>query len=676
MCGIAGILSASRVDRALLERMTSAVAHRGPDDAGLWVDEDSRIGLGHRRLAIVDLSPAGHQPMLSADGRFVLTFNGEIYNHAELRAELEDIGAVPEGGWRGHSDHEVFLQGIVTWGLRETLRRSAGMFAFGLWDRRERVLSLVRDRFGEKPLYYGWAGHDLIFGSELKALRVHPRFDAAIDRRALRLLAARTYIPAPLSIYEGVFKLPPASILTIAADAAATPLREPPAQGRAGGITLEPYWSYRDVVRTGLDQPIESEADAQEELERTLAAAIAGQSMADVPVGAFLSGGVDSSTICALYQKYSSLPVRTFSIGFEESGFNEAEDAKRVATHLGTVHHERYVTVREAREVIPLLPEMYDEPFADSSQIPTHLVSRFAREQVTVALTGDGGDELFAGYNRHFAAPRLWQQLQRVPQPLRAATGAPLSRLPSRLWSDVARFVPGRHQPHIGSKIQKGLRIAASAGSFDEVYLSFLDEWSHEASPVLGGEDAQSGFDLDADPNAPDAVRMMYCDAVSYLPDDILAKVDRASMAVALETRVPFLDHRVAELAARIPLGLKIQGGRGKHIVRKLLYGLVPRELIDRPKAGFGVPVGEWIKGPLRPWAEDLLDPGLIRAQGWFDADTIRLRWQQHLSGQRDSTPALWAVLMFQSWLAAQGQQGSAADVQPSASKRQRALSA
>jgi asparagine synthase (glutamine-hydrolysing) len=659
MCGIAGIISASGLDRGMVKRMTRAVAHRGPDDCGLWVDSEAGIGLGHRRLAIVDLTPAGHQPMHSADGRFVLTFNGEIYNHPELRAELEGKGAVPDGGWRGHSDTEVLLQGIVTWGLADTLRRCAGMYAFGLWNRRERTLSLVRDRFGEKPLYYGWVGRDLLFGSELKALRAHPRFDAAISRRALGLLTARTYIPAPLSIYEGVFKLPPACILTIDAAAAATPLREPPEEGRAGGVTLERYWSYRDVVRGGLEQPIADEAEALDELERTLATTIQGQSMADVPVGAFLSGGIDSSTICALYQKYSSVPVRTFSIGFEEAGFNEAEDAKRVAAHLGTVHDERYVTVSEAREVIPLLPAMYDEPFADSSQIPTHLVSRFAREQVTVALTGDGGDELFAGYNRHFWAPRLWQQLQRVPQPLRALTGSPLSRLPSRLWSDVARLVPGQHQPHIGGKVQKALRVAASAGSFDEVYCSFLDEWSHERSPVIGGDGAQDPFDLDVGQGAPDAVRMMYCDAVSYLPDDILAKVDRASMAVALETRVPFLDHRVAELAARIPLNLKIRDGRGKHIVRKLLYGLVPRELLERPKAGFGVPVGEWIKRSLRPWAEDLLDADLIRSQGWFDADLVQARWRQHISGQRDSTPALWAILMFQSWLSAENQEAA-----------------
>jgi asparagine synthase (glutamine-hydrolysing) len=447
-----------------------------------------------------------------------------------------------------------------------------------------------------------------------------------------------------------VFKLPPASILTIGLDAAAIPRDQPPAEGIDRGLSLARYWSYRDVMMRGMADPIADERDALDELERTLAAAIQGQSMADVPVGAFLSGGIDSSTICALYQKYSSIPVRTYSIGFEEAGYNEAEDAKRVARHLGTVHHERYVTVREARDVIPLLPAMYDEPFADSSQIPTHLVSRFARGEVTVALTGDGGDELFAGYNRHFAAPRLWEQLQKLPRPLRA-TGAPLGRIPSRFWSGVASLLPGRHPPHIGGKVQKGLRLAASARSFDEVYCSFLDEWSHERSPVLGGDDPDDRFDLDLGPGAPDALRMMYCDAVSYLPDDILAKVDRASMAVSLETRVPFLDHRVAELAARIPLDLKVRGGRGKYIVRKLLDGLVPRELVERPKAGFAIPVGEWIKGPLRPWAEDLLDPAAMRADGLLDPDIVQRRWHDHLRGRRDSSPALWALLMFQAWV-------------------------
>jgi asparagine synthase (glutamine-hydrolysing) len=651
MCGIAGILTSELLGQEHVARMIRPLAHRGPDDEGMWVDPEVGIGLGHRRLAIVDLSPAGHEPMHSADGRFVLTFNGEIYNHQELRKELEDLGAIPEGGWRGHSDTEVFLEGIAKWGLQETLRRSAGMFAFGLWDRRERTLSLVRDRFGEKPLYYGWAGRDFLFGSELKALCAHPQFDSNIDRRALRLFAARTYIPAPLSIYRHVFKLPAGCILTVTPQAAGQPLSEPPEEGRAGQLRLERYWSYRDVVRRGLDDPMGDENEALGELERVLARAIQGQSMADVPVGAFLSGGIDSSTICALYQKYSSIPVRTFSIGFAEAGFNEAEDAKRVAEHLGTVHDERYVTVEEARDVIPLLSEMYDEPFADSSQIPTHLVSRFAREQVTVALTGDGGDELFAGYNRHVAAPQLWDQLQRVPQAVRAMTGAPLSLVPSQVWSSLAAVVPGKRAPHFGSKIQKALRLAASARTFDEIYCSFLDEWSHEPQAVIGGDGAGMDFDLDVGMAAPDAVRMMYCDAVTYLPDDILAKVDRASMAVSLETRVPFLDHRVAELAARIPIDLKVRDGRGKHILRKLLHGLVPRELVERPKTGFGIPVGEWIKGPLRPWAEDLLEPGSMRAEGWFDPDVVQRRWADHLSGRRDSPPALWSILMFQSWL-------------------------
>jgi len=650
MCGIAGIIAQGALDEAAVARLIRPLAHRGPDDEGIWIDPEARVGFGHRRLAIVDLSPAGHEPMHSADGRFVMTFNGEIYNHADLRRALEGEGAVPDGGWRGHSDAETFVQAIAVWGLDETLARSAGMFAFALWDRRERRLSLVRDRFGEKPLYYGWAGRDLVFGSELKALRGHPRFAAELDRRAVQLFASRTYIPAPLTIYHGMFKVPPGCILTLDADAAARPLVDPPQEGAKAGVSLRRYWSYRDVVARGLENPIDDEGDVAAELERVLAAAIHGQAMADVPVGAFLSGGIDSSTICALYQKYSSIPIRTFSIGFEEAGYNEADDARRVAEHLGTVHHERTVTVREARDVIPLLPGMYDEPFADSSQIPTHLVSRFAREQVTVALTGDGGDELFAGYNRHFAAPRLWQQLQKVPRPLRAITGAPLGRMPARFWNGVAGILPVRQQPHVGGKLQKAFRLAASAGSLDEVYRSFLDEWSHERSPVIGGEGEGHGFDL-ALAGAPDAVRMMYCDAVSYLPDDILAKVDRASMAVALETRVPFLDHRVAELAARIPLGLKVQGGRGKHILRQLLYGMVPRALVERPKAGFGVPVGEWIKGPLRPWAEDLLDPSAMRAEGWFDPIIVQRRWRDHLAGRRNSTPALWAILMFQAWL-------------------------
>jgi asparagine synthase (glutamine-hydrolysing) len=406
-------------------------------------------------------------------------------------------------------------------------------------------------------------------------------------------------------------------------------------------------------MQAGLADPIGAEGEALEKLETTLAAAIGGQAVADVPVGAFLSGGIDSSTVVGLYQKYSPGTVRTFSIGFEEAAFNEANYAKGVARHFGTEHNERYVTVKETRDVIPLLPSMYDEPFADSSQIPTHLVSRFAREQVTVALSGDGGDELFGGYNRHFQAPRLWNQVSRVPRPIRAAVGGPLSRVPGTVWNGLSRYIPGaERRPHFGAKVQKGLRLMGGARRFDDIYNSFLDEWSFEPSPVpsAGIVANDLAFDMDVAPGAPDAVRMMYCDAVSYLPDDILCKVDRASMAVSLETRVPFLDHRVAELAARIPVSMKISGGKGKQILRKLLYGLAPAELFERPKAGFGIPVGEWMRGSLRPWAEELLDRSRLSAGGFFDADAVHRRWQQHLKGERDGTPALWAVLMFQAW--------------------------
>lgn len=645
MCGIAGIFSLRRADPAVLALMAGSIAHRGPDDEGIWQDPGAGIGFAHRRLAVIDLSSGGHQPMHSANGRFTICFNGEIYNHPEIRAELEARGLMPEGGWRGHSDTEVLLQAVVTWGLEGALTRSVGMFALALWDHKDRQLHLARDRFGEKPLYYGWADRDLVFGSELKALRCHPQFDAAINRNALGAFASRTYIPAPLTIYRGVFKLEPGTILTLSRDALARPLAEPPKEGIQAALRLTRYWSYREVVRNGLDDPISNEAEAIEALEQQLSEAIGAQSLADVPVGAFLSGGIDSSTIAALYQRRSSRPIHTYSIGFEEAGFDEAKHAKAVALHLGTTHHELYVSVSEARDVIPLLPAMYDEPFGDSSQIPMFLVSRFARQDVTVALTGDGGDELFGGYNRHVIAPRLWRHMRRVPRPLRSLVAGPLSRIPSSFWSRQSR-------QSVGARVKKGLRIAQAASTIDDIYLNFLDEWSQEKNPVIGvGEIC--GFDLDLR-RAPDDVRMMYCDGVSYLPDDILCKVDRASMAVSLETRVPFLDHRVAALAARIPVDLKIRGGQGKQILRKLLYRHVPEALIDRPKAGFAIPVGEWIKGSLRPWAEELLDRKKLKEEGWFDAEIVDRRWQDHLAGRRDSAPALWAILMFQAWLAEQ----------------------
>lgn len=661
MCGVAGLISAEPIEEGLLRRMADVIAHRGPDDSGTWLSQDRQVGLGHRRLSIVDLSPLGHQPMASADGRFVIAFNGEIYNHAELRAELNADGSGPE--WRGHSDTETLVEATARWGLRQALEKSVGMFALAVWDRQERRLHLARDRFGEKPLYFGWVGSDFVFASELKSLRAHPRFDNEVDRRALRLYASRGYVPAPLSIYRHIYKLAPGTVLAAGLNVAAQRPSGPPIPGEAmSGLVLQRYWSYREVQQQGLASQIPSEAEALERLEQAMAAAIGGQSIADVPVGAFLSGGIDSSLVVGLYQKYSSRKVRTFTIGFEEEAFNEAHHAKAVAAHFGTEHHERYVTFREAQEVIPLLPAMYDEPFADSSQIPTHIVSRFAREQVKVALSGDGGDELFGGYNRYFGSARLWSGMKRLPRPLRMAVGRSLGQVPPSAWDGMAGLLPqGRRPPYFGSKVQKTLRTMGAADGLEDVFATFLDEWSGGASPVIGAEEAVPAcdFDLDIGGDAPEAVRMMYCDALSYLPDDILCKVDRASMAVSLETRAPFLDHRVAELAARIPVGMKIGGGKGKLILRKLLYRQAPAALFERPKAGFGIPVGEWIKGPLRDWAEALLDEHRLAREGYFDPAMVRFRWEQHLRGQRDSTPALWAILMFQAWL---DEQGSGAD--------------
>ena len=650
MCGIAGAVGQSARDPALLRRMAAAIAHRGPDDDGVWIDRDAAVGLSHRRLAIVDLSAQGHQPMLSADGRFVISYNGEIYNHQELRAELEAAGHAPEGGWRGHSDTETLLQAIAERGLDQALRSAVGMFAFALYDRAERELHLVRDRFGEKPLYYGWAGNDFLFASELKAFRAHPGFEAIVDRRALHLFAARTHVPAPWSIYRRVYKLPPATILTISAADIPMPRDDAPSlDGADPSIRLRNYWSYADVVRDGLEDPVDDAQAALEGLETVLGAAVRGQSLADVPVGAFLSGGIDSSTVVALYQKYSATPVRTFSIGFEDAAFDEAAHARSVASHLGTVHHEHYVGVKEARDVIPLLPAIYDEPFADSSQIPTFLVSRFARDQVTVALSGDGGDELFGGYNRHVQAPRLWNGIRKVPPGLRSVAGTGLSRIPSSFWTGALGMLGSPAQPSMGSKVQKAFKVASSARSFDDVYWSFLDEWSGQSSPVRC-DPVQFRPDTEAMTAAPDAIRTMYRDAVGYLPDDVLHKVDRAAMAVSLETRVPFLDHRVAAFAARIPLDQKISDGKGKQILRRLLCRHAAPALFERPKAGFAIPVGEWLKEPLRDWAEDLLDPRRMAADGWFDPLIVRRRWADHLGGRRDSTAALWAVLMFQAW--------------------------
>jgi asparagine synthase (glutamine-hydrolysing) len=653
MCGLAGLMTKRPVRSSLLRDMTAAIAHRGPDDESFWIDQDARIGLGHRRLAIVDLSPLGRQPMVSSDGRWVLAYNGEIYNHRELRARLEQSG---EQRWRGGSDTETLVECIAAWGLEQSLSQCVGMFAFALWDRRDRRLHLVRDRFGEKPLYYGWVGDDFLFASELKSIELHPGFTRDVDRSSLRTFACRSYIPAPHSIFKHIYKLEPGCILSVSREALGQRPSSAPAAGFASpALSVRRYWRYRDAVVAGLADPIADEEEAADRLEIALADAIKGQSVADVPVGAFLSGGIDSSLVVGSYQKYSSRPVRTFSIGFAEARYNEADHAKAVAAHFGTEHHERYVTVGEAQGVLPLLPSMYDEPFADSSQIPTYLVSRFARDEVTVAITGDGGDELFGGYNRYLGTALAWSYFSRLPAPARKVLGTSIGKMPPGGWNALVQLLPGgRGQPaHFGDKVRKTFRTMGNASSLEDLFASLVHEWGEGAGPVLGLDpsELQDPIDLDLGVAAPDAVRMMYGDATSFLPDDVLCKVDRASMAVSLETRAPFLDHRLAELAARIPLSMKIRGNRGKLILRRLLYRQAPAALFERPKKGFMVPVGEWIRGALRPWAEELLDERRLSEEGFFDAAQVRARWHDHLSGRRDAKFELWSVLMFQAWL-------------------------
>ena len=665
MCGFAGFLIAGGEAPGSLEAvatgMALAIRHRGPDDAGAWADAQAGIAFGHRRLSIVDLSPAGHQPMASACGRYMIAFNGEIYNHLELRAELRSTATEP--AWRGHSDTETLLAAFERWGVEATLQKTVGMFAIALWDVQERTLHLARDRFGEKPLYYGWVNGAFVFGSELKALRAYPGFANPVSREALALYMRFTYVPAPHSIYQGIYKLEPGCLLNVCGQpekmADFQPLRPP---ATLEGITLRRWWSLADVVEAGAKQPILDEQAALAALEDRLSEAVKHQSLADVPLGAFLSGGVDSSAIVALMQRQATQPVKTFTIGFEEAGFDESPHARAVAQHLGTLHTELFVTAAEARDVIPRLPAMYDEPFADSSQIPTHLVCHAARQHVTVALSGDAGDELFGGYNRYFWGPRIWRRLAWLPYPVRQALGKAISSLPVAGWDALGAplnaLLPGtRGIARVGDKAHKLAARLRGVQNMDDLYLSLVSEWQDPAQVVRGeGGPVSERPGLLADPlpavGVEDAtLRMMYRDSMTYLPDDILCKVDRAAMATSLETRVPFLDYRVAELAWQLPLSMKVRGNEGKWALRQVLYKYVPRELIERPKAGFGIPVGQWLRGPLRPWAESLLDEKRLAAEGYFHPVPIRQRWTEHLSGHRDHTPGLWAVLMFQAWL-------------------------
>ena len=654
MCGISGFLQIETggrggVDRGVARRMADAIANRGPDSSGVWADDETGIALSHRRLAILDLSPHGHQPMTSASGRYVIVFNGEVYNFRELRGEL---GA--RFHFNGASDTEVMLAAIETYGLEGAVRRFVGMFAFALWDRQERRLHLVRDRLGIKPLFYGVVGGVLAFASELKSFHVLPGFRDEIDRDALALFLRHNCVPAPHSIYRGIAKLPPGTILTVTRATAAT--AEP-----------EPYWSARDVAARGIANPFTGTDDeATDELERILRDAVGLRMVADVPLGAFLSGGVDSSLVVALMQAQSDRPIRTYSIGSEDPSYDEAHHARTVARHIGTDHTELYATPEDALAVIPRLPTLYDEPFADSSQIPTYLVSALARRDVTVSLSGDGGDELFAGYNRHTWGGRVWNVVRRMPAPLRGraaralATSSPARW--DRMYDAVERFIPDRYrQQMFGYKLNKLAGTLTSRDPLD-LYERLASHWSDASDVVIGASDAGQRDARTPLVGAEDfAVQMMYFDLVGYLPDDILTKLDRASMAVSLEARVPLLDHRVVEFAWRVPLHMKLRRGQGKWLLRQVLYRHVPRELIERPKAGFGIPLDAWLRGPLRDWAESLLDERRLRDEGFFHPAPIRERWAQHLSGRASWQYHLWDVLMFQAWHEAQRAPSAAA---------------
>lgn len=653
MCGLAGYFSGQwpadgDQASARLKAMTDAIAHRGPDSDGYWLDAATCMALGHRRLAILELSAAGAQPMHAASGRYVIAYNGEIYNHLELRADLEKGGQSP--AWRGHSDTETLLAGFDAWGIQGAVERTAGMFAFAVWDRQERKLTLGRDRLGEKPLYYGWQGSGssavFLFGSELKALRAHPVFGAQINRDALCLYMRHNNVGGSHSIYQGIHKLPPGTLLTVSRQAP-----EP---------VIRPYWSGAEVARRGVAQPFGgTSGEAVDALEALLKDAVRQQMMADVPLGAFLSGGVDSSAVVALMQTQSLRPVKTFSIGFHEAAYNEAEHAKAVARHLGTEHTELYVTPEQAMAVIPRLPTLYDEPFADSSQIPTFLVSQLARQHVTVSLSGDAGDELFGGYNRYQLTASLWRKLSAVPLPLRRAAAWGLTRFSPQSLNSLAALMPGSARwAHMGDKLHKGAGVMAGR-TVEDLYLGVVSDWHDPAAVVIGGREPATllrGRQPDL-PGLSDVERMMALDMLTYLPDDILTKVDRAAMGVSLETRVPFLDHRVVEFAWRLPLHDKLrrEGGRytTKWALRQVLYRHVPQALIDRPKMGFGVPIDRWLRGPLRDWAEDLLSETRLKREGYFKPEPIRQKWAEHVSGQRNWAPHLWTALMFQAWLEA-----------------------
>ncbi len=635
MCGITGFWDIQNIYKkkeaeALGEKMAKAIEARGPDSSGIWVAEG--LVLAHRRLAIQDLSPHGHQPMHSPSKRFTTIYNGEIFNAPQIQQKLIEKGYT----FKGHSDTEVMLAAFEEWGIQPSVQKFIGMFAIVLWDHKEKKLYLIRDRLGIKPLYYGWQKGVLFFGSQLKSFYPHPQWQGVISKNALVSFFRFGYVPTPMSIYEDIQKQEPGTILEI---------------GQNGQIEKYKYWSMEEVYKTGKENPFSgSLKEATGHLDKLLKDAVKKRLLSDVPVGAFLSGGVDSSLVAALMQQQSTQPIKTFSIGFHENSYNEAHYAKEVARHLGTDHHELYITAKDAQAVIPYLSDWYDEPFADSSEIPTYLVSKLARDHVTVSLSGDGGDEFFAGYTRYFTGERLWESRENLPLLVRKGLSKVINHMPPSLWNTLEAILPQTLCPtHLGDKARKyaGLLGERTLAGY---YTTLVSYWDDPASLVAEGQDLLPAVWESLEGGDSYVSSMQFLDSVTYLPDDILTKVDRASMAVSLEARVPLLDHRVVEFAWQLPLEMKIHNGQGKRILRDVLYQYVPKKLIERPKMGFGVPVGDWIRGDLRDWAEDLLSISALNASGLLNPEPIRKRWAEHLSGKGDWQHSLWAVLMFQAW--------------------------